>query len=75
MFIVIRLQYANKYAGSANGWKKWIGEMKAFEDLGIIEKERAKEAEFTKWVNKNKKRSEKYGTALQDIAEGINDLS
>ena len=72
---VIRLQYANKYAGSANGWKKWIGEKKAFEDLGIIEKERAKEAEFTKWVNKNKKRSEKYGTALQDIAEGINDLS
>jgi len=67
----IRLKYANKYAGSANGWKKWIGERKAFEDLRIIEKEHDKEAEFTKWINKNKNRKNAYGTALEDIAEGV----
>ncbi|MCQ2118386.1 MAG: S46 family peptidase [Bacteroidales bacterium] len=72
---VIRLQYANKYAGSANGWKKWIGEKKAFEDLGIIGKERDKEAGFTRWVDKNRKRTEQYGTALQDIAEGVGEIS
>ena len=67
----IRLKYANKYAGSANGWKKWIGEKKAFKDLNIIEKEHDKEARFQKWVDKNKKRSELYGTAIADIAAGI----
>ena len=67
----IRLKYANKYAGSANGWKKWIGEKKAFKDLNIIEKEHDKEARFQKWVDKNKKRSALYGTAIADIAAGI----
>ncbi len=67
----IRLKYANKYAGSANGWKKWIGEKKAFKDLNIIEKEHDKESRFQKWVDKNKKRSELYGTAIADIAAGI----
>ena len=67
----IRLKYANKYASSANGWKKWIGEKKAFKDLNIIEKEHDKEVRFQKWVDKNKKRSELYGTAIADIAAGI----
>ena len=67
----IRLKYASKYAGSANGWKKWQGERLAFKNLGIIEKEQQKEADFMKWVGKNKKRQAKYGTALQDIKEGV----
>lgn len=67
----IRLKYANKYAGSANGWKKRIGEKKAFKDLNIIEKEHDKEARFQKWVDKNKKRHGLYGTAIADIAAGI----
>ena len=67
----IRLKYADKYASSANGWKKWIGEKKAFKDLNIIGKEHDKEARFQKWVDKNKKRSELYGTALADIEAGV----
>ena len=67
----IRLKYANKYASSSNGWKKWIGEKKAFKDLNIIEKEHDKEARFQKWVDKSRKRSELYGTAIADIAAGI----
>lgn len=67
----IRLKYANKYASSSNGWKKWIGQKQSFEDLNIIEKEAQKEADFMKWVNAKKKRAEKYGTALADIAEGV----
>lgn len=68
---VIRLKYANKYASSANGWKKWQGEALAFENLNVIGRERQKEADFTKWVNANKKRKEKYGNALSDISEAI----
>ena len=67
----IRLKYASKYAGSANGWKKWQGERLAFKNLGIIEKEQQKEADFMKWVGKNKKRHEKYGDALEKIKNGV----
>ena len=67
----IRLKYASKYAGSANGWKKWQGERLAFKNLGIIEKEQQKEADFMKWVGKNKKRQEKYGDALEKIKNGV----
>ena len=69
---VVRLKYANKYASSANGWKKWQGEALAFEKLNIIGREKEKETEFMNWVNANKKRQAKYGTALQDIAEVVN---
>ena len=67
----VRLQYADKYAGSANGWKKWQGQKLSFDKLGILEREQQKEADFMKWVGKNKKRTAKYGTALQDIAEAV----
>lgn len=72
---VIRLQYANKYAGSANGWKKWQGMQLAFDKLGIISREKQKEADFMAWVNKNNKRTEKYGSALEDISTFVNNTS
>ena len=71
----VRLQYANKYAGSANGWKKWIGEKKAFENLNIIGREEQKEADFMKWVNASKKRKAAYGSALTDIKNCIDETS
>ncbi len=67
----VRLQYASKYAGSSNGWKKWIGEKKAFENLNIIGREEKKEAAFMKWVNSNKKRTAEYGSALTDIKSAV----
>ncbi|MCR5003358.1 MAG: S46 family peptidase [Bacteroidales bacterium] len=68
----VRLQYASKYAGSSNGWKKWIGMKKAVAKLKIVEREAEKEAEFMKWVGKNKKRTEKYGYALDSIDFYVN---
>ncbi len=67
----VKIQYASKYSGSSNGWKKWQGMKLAFDKLDIIGRAELEEAEFTKWVNANKKRTEKYGTALQDLANGI----
>ena len=32
----VKIQYANKYASSSNGWKKWQGMKKAFGKLDII---------------------------------------
>ena len=68
---VVNLQYANKYAGSANGWKKWIGMKQAFEKLDIIGREEQFEADFMDWVNARKSRQEKYGNALAQIEKGV----
>ncbi len=67
----VQLKYANKYASSANGWKKWQGEELAFGKLDIIGREQRKEAEFKKWYGGKKARAEKYGTALEDIGGAV----
>ena len=65
----IRLQYANKYANSANGWKKWQGEKLAFEKLNIIGREEQREKAFMDWVNADPQRVSKYGSALEELEE------
>lgn len=65
----ISLQYANKYASSANGWKKWRGMKECFEDLDVIGRQRQKEADFMDWVNAKPKRQAKYGNVIEVIEE------
>ena len=67
----ISLKYANKYASSANGWKKWQGMRECFADLDVIGRQRQKEADFTKWVNANPKRQAKYGNVIDVIEENV----
>ena len=67
----VQLKYANKYASSANGWKKWQGEELAFSKLDIIGREKAKEEAFSKWVSKKKKRTAAYGSALSTIEQRV----
>ncbi|HNW48114.1 MAG: S46 family peptidase [Bacteroidales bacterium] len=67
----IRLQYASKYSGSSNFWKKAIGMNETFAKLGVQERRAEEERTFTKWVNEDKARIEKYGTALNDINSSI----
>ncbi len=67
----VKIQYASKYSGSTNGWKKWQGMKLAFDKLDIIGRAEQEEAEFTKWVNASKKRQEKYGNAIKDLATGV----
>ncbi len=44
----VRIQYASKYAGVANGWKKWKGEIKGLKKTGALEKKQIYESEFKK---------------------------
>jgi hypothetical protein len=67
----VRLKYANKYASSANGWKKWQGEELAFENLGIIAREKQKEAGLTNWIRQKPERMAEYGRAIADIESYI----
>lgn len=67
----VKIQYASKYSGSSNGWKKWQGMKLAFDKLDIIGRAEQEEAAFAAWVGANRKRQEKYGTALADLANGV----
>ena len=67
----IRLQYASKYAGSSNFWKKAIGMNETFEKLKVNERRAAEEKSFTEWVNGDPARIQKYGKALDDIKSSI----
>ena len=68
----VQLKYANKYASSANGWKKWQGEELAFANLDIIGREERKERDFMAWVNQKPARVQAYGGALKQIEDAIN---
>ena len=70
---VVNLQYASKYASSSNGWKKWQGEREAFANLGVIERELQKEADFMEWVNAKRSRVKKYGDAIKTIDQCVLD--
>ena len=68
----VQLKYANKYASSANGWKKWQGEELAFANLDIIGREEQKERQFMAWVNQKPARFQAYGNALKQIEDAVN---
>ena len=71
----VRLKYANKYAGSANGWKKWQGEELAFGKLGIIEREEAREAQYEAWISAKSKRQKLYGGAIAEVENAVKNIS
>ncbi|HHM21353.1 MAG TPA: S46 family peptidase [Bacteroidetes bacterium] len=51
----VKIQYASKQSGLANGWKKWQGEVLGLRSSDGIEKKKAKEAQFQKIVATNPK--------------------
>ncbi len=63
----VRIQYAAKYASTANSWKKWIGESKGLKKFKGLEKKKELEAEFAKWVEADPNRKTQYGTLLVDF--------
>ena len=67
----VQLKYADKYASSANGWKKWQGEELAFKNLNIIGREKEKEAQLKAWIDADPARKEKYGDPVADIAADV----
>ncbi len=62
----IRIQYSAKYAGVANGWKKWIGENRGIKRMNSVDNKRIAEKQFIQWCMDNQK-------PHQDIIPQIND--
>ena len=67
----VRIQYSNKYAGSSNYWKNSIGMNRALKKLNVIDRKREQEDAFTKWVNTNSQRQQKYGNTLNLIQQSV----
>ena len=67
----VGLQYASKYSGSSNGWKKWIGMREAFEALQIIPREKEKEQQLESWIAEDAARTEAYGGAIEKIRQNV----
>lgn len=63
----VRIQYAAKYAQTANYWKYYIGQSKGLKRLDVESKKAALEQRFTDWVNADPSRQAEYGEALSLI--------
>lgn len=66
---LVRIQYSAKYAGIANGWKKWQGESLGIKRLNALEKKRTSEQSFNKWCLSTPDANQKYGQLLSNYAE------
>ncbi len=71
----IQLMYISKYNRSTNYWKYYIGQTEVLKRLKAMDKKKATEAEFTKWVNADATRKAKYGNALTIINEANQELT
>ena len=63
----IKIQYASKYAGIQNAYKKWQGEVLGLTRTDAVGKKKTYEAEFQKRVLANPQWKTKYGNTLQDL--------
>jgi hypothetical protein len=70
----VRIQYASKYASTANYWKYFIGQTEQLKRNRVYDKKKMQEAHFTEWMYANEMRKEQYGECLATIEksyEGI----
>jgi hypothetical protein len=69
----VRIQYASKYASTANYWKYFIGQSKGLKRMKVYDQKKDIENTFTQWVNAEEARTEKYGEALTLISDAYYD--
>ncbi len=69
----VRIQYANKYAGSSNYWKNAIGMSRGLKKLNVKAQKQAQEASYQEWATKNTLPEERLMDALSLIENGVKD--
>lgn len=70
----VKIQYASKYAGIQNSYKKWQGEVLGLTQTRAFDKKKLYEAEFQKRVNANPAWNEKYGSLLADLESAYREI-
>jgi hypothetical protein len=71
----IRLQYAAKESGIANGWKKWIGENRGIRRLNAIGKKEEFQELFQKWAESDPERKQRYASLLPALEKSYTELA
>ncbi|MBU1009515.1 MAG: S46 family peptidase [Bacteroidetes bacterium] len=66
----VKIQYASKYAVTANTWKYLIGQTRGLKKLDVFGKKQELEVAFTNWVNMDQARKDKYGNVLAEMEKG-----
>ncbi len=69
----IKIQYASKYAGVANYWKKWIGETKGLKKSNAVAIKQKFEKELTVKI-KNANKQAEYGNLLSDFQKNYTEI-
>ena len=70
----IKIQYASKYAGIANYWKKWIGESQGLKKSNAVAIKKTFEQEFVKRAQQKNKMTE-YGNLLPQFEKIYKDIT
>ncbi len=63
----IRIKYAAKYSQVSNYYKYFIGQDEGLARLHTVNVKQDIEKDFTKWVNADQQRKDKYGDALNQL--------
>ena len=71
----VRIQYAAKYAQTANYWKYFIGQTKGLKRMDVFSLRAKEEAAFQQWVDVNPAKKSTYGNVLPGIKKNYQDLS
>ena len=71
----VRIQYASKYAGLANYYKKWMGEINGLKKVDAINKKKKFEQEFLLKVNQSNEAKAQYGTLFAQLQKSYSQLS
>ncbi|MFT3902500.1 MAG: S46 family peptidase [Niabella sp.] len=70
----IKIQYASKYAGISNAWKKWQGEVLGLTRTNAVEKKLDYEKSFTQRLDKNATLKAQYGIVLADLNKAYKEI-
>jgi len=70
----IKIQYAAKYASIENAYKKWQGEVLGLTKSNALQKKMNYENLFNSKLNSNPEWPSKYGSVLQDLANGYKNI-
>lgn len=72
---VVRIQYASKFRGVSNAWKKWQGLIRGLKRLDAIHVKRDFEEDFRNWVSESNERQEEYGELLTQFEDIYRELA
>lgn len=71
----INIAYSSKFASSSNYWKNSIGMNNAIAKLGIVERKKAEEKEFSQWMNQSDAKKLKYANVLSELQDAYTKIA